>query len=121
VALEVEPGLGERLFVLHDDAQAADPGVALPHLLVDAGAVEAEARVAQQVEGLAGLGHHPEPDLVGEQRLDPRDAGRAVGPEGGEEAEPVGLEAGLHGLGEVGSGGVDVGPGGHAPIVRRPP
>jgi len=72
-------------------------GVARGHRLVDGGAVEGEARLAEQVSAFAGAFHHAEPEVVpGEQRFDAADPRRPVGADGGEQGEPVGLEPGAY-------------------------
>ena len=66
-------------------ARPLDLGVAVDH--GDVGrAVHREAGIAAEVVGLAGVGHHRQPELaLAEVHLEPGEPGRAVGPHGAED------------------------------------
>ena len=86
---------------------AGDLGLARPLRLgpldrVDRGAVQRKPRIAAQVRALAGVGHRAEDQFaVLDDRLDPGDPRRPVGPYGGNRLVPVRVEQRPHALGEL--------------------
>src|SRR5918994_7134950 len=110
--------LPQPLGVVDLDGPAGQLGVAGPGGgvvgRVERGAVEGQARVAAQGEGLAGAGHHAEPQLaVAEGGLDPADAGGAVPAQCGQDLVLVGVEGRPRPGGQLGRGRLDLVPARH--------
>ncbi|MEZ5138650.1 MAG: aminoacyl--tRNA ligase-related protein [Acidimicrobiales bacterium] len=82
--------------------------------------VEGEAGIALEVVGLASARHGAEVQLAAdEERVDPAEAGRPIGPEGAEDAVGGSGEQGASAAGELGLGGLEGGPGGHGAIFPQ--
>ena len=76
------------------DLGLARPLALLALLGVEGRAVQGEAGVPLEVRPLAGTGHRTEAQVaLGELALDPRDAGRAVGPQRGDRLVATGVES----------------------------
>ena len=96
------------------DRPPGDLGLARPLALLallgmERGTVEGEAWIALEVRPLAGVGHRTEAQLtIHELALDPGDARRAVGPQGGDRLVAPGVEQSLHPRRQLELGGLDM-------------
>jgi hypothetical protein len=110
---QVEPERVRRLALLirvgDVHGHAGQLGVALPGGRIVGPAVQREARIAQQVEGLHAVPHRADQQLaVLDSALDAGDARRAVAADGGDRLVGVRVETLAHARRQVGRGGFEL-------------